>query len=166
MDTNIEIRTKKARLNHFDPDQMCYESETSSIMEGEIEDYISNNNNNKNVDASSKSLAKRRSILVSSQIKGANKADFRTRMINFYKELVRWLDVITTLVIIVTCILAQLENFNFYDINLQKRTTAIILANMIDKKNFSGYNTTLFDSVFNTTDFISTINKKIFHQLK
>jgi hypothetical protein len=95
-------------------------------------------------------------LLDSKQI--ANK-NITTKKIFFFKKLIRWIDILVSLLIIVGCILSQVEDELFYSANLQDRVGVVKLMRDIKEKvsvpkDLSTYNI----SYLNDSDYVSKIN--------
>jgi hypothetical protein len=103
---------------------------------------------------------------LSAQNKAEGKGNFASQRINFYKSLIFWIDIISTILIIGSEILIQLENSNYYQINKVKRTEAIKIAKYILLEDPSLYNASLANELFNSTDFNSTLNWKDYQSVK
>lgn len=88
------------------------------------------------------------------------KGESVTCKLQFYKRVIRTLDVLITIFSIAGMIISQLENKVFTDINRTKRVLIVHLANCIDKGNCtrSMFNEEEYNKVLMTNDYLSTIN--------
>jgi hypothetical protein len=94
------------------------------------------------------------------------KGNFVSRKIYFYKILIKWLDVISTLILGISTVIALSENSYFYEDNLERRVAAVKVSKCILFRDFSDYNATFIDLVMNQTDFLSTVDKFRFDSVK
>jgi hypothetical protein len=110
----------------------------------------------------SNTFDKRDNLLDSKQI--ANK-NITSKKIFFYKNLIRYIDILVSLLILIGCILSQIEDELFYKGNLQDRVGVVKLMRYIQQKgmpkdlsyfNISYLNNTAIMSKVNLTD-IETI---------
>ena len=81
-----------------------------------------------------------------------------SRKILFYKSVIKWLDIITSLLLISGVVISQIEQTHYYEVNLERRVMAITVVNCILENNFTSYNATEVDSIFNYTDYLSIID--------
>lgn len=155
---NLEIKSKIDRLKNFDEEALFSMSEDSSFDEKEEIKKIK-------YDDSLTADSKRLDTFASAQLRAEGKGNFVTRKIYCYKFVVKWLDVITTVLLAISTLTAQIENLHFYDLNLKKRQAAITVVKCILSNNFSTYNATYIDQVMNQTDYLSTINTTDYHSV-
>jgi hypothetical protein len=155
---HFDLKKKMERLTFFDPNAIFNQSEDSSFEDDEIHHKsleISPEESKKNIDAYSSAIKK-----------AQGKGNFVYKKINCYKLVIKWLDIISTFLIIVSMLIAQMDNQNFYEKNLIKRTTVIRIANYILRKNFSEYNAIQVDASLNCTNFWDTFDKNDISSLK
>lgn len=92
--------------------------------------------------------------LKTSNIVGVNKT---SKTILKYKNIIKWLDIIASVIIIVGCVISQIENQTFYDYNRQDRVNSVKLISDVyfnKTKNLREYNI----SKLSDEDFVKSLN--------
>jgi hypothetical protein len=96
---------------------------------------------------------------ISAIIKANGEGNSVSRKILFYKAMIKWLDIITSLLLLSGIFISQIEQSHYYEINLDKRVTAIKIVDCILKNDFSNYNATEADEILNYPNFLATVDK-------
>jgi hypothetical protein len=152
----IEIKNKIEKIRNFNP-QTCYVF--SDLNEEQI-DYtaspeVSVISRTPQKNASHSFPEKNNHLLDSRQI--ANK-NITSKKIFFFKKLIRSIDILVSILILIGCILSQIEDEFFYSANLQDRVGVVKLMRYIKYNgvpvDFSPFNI----SYMNNTDFVKKIN--------
>jgi len=154
------------RLKEFDPNSIYFLSEDSD-SEFKTKNIDSTGNKLQASEFNATCDTKKNLDTFSSvQLKSVGKGNFVSRKIYFYKILIKWLDVFSTLILGISTVIALSENSYFYEENLHIRIAAVKVSRCILFKDYSDYNATYIDSVLNTTDFLSTVDKLRFDSVK
>lgn len=155
---NFDMKKKLERLSFFDPNDIFNQSEDSFLEDDKI--------NNRSLKLSFENSKSYKHVSSSYVKTSQSKGKYVSQKIKFYKLAIKWLDVISTILIIISMLIAQIENQNFYEKNFERRTTLIKIANYIISKNFSGYNDIEVDKSLNYTNFKNTFDKNEISSLK
>lgn len=142
-DLAIEIMKKKEKLNNFNP---------KDLFDSEVSDSSINDSNNSKLNKQTKSYALQSNMTnktYDSAMKKTNgKGNLASRKINLLKKVVKWIDLISIILILSGCILSQCENINYQTINKNRRTAIVLIANCIRMKIFSNLNITFINQTF------------------
>jgi len=155
-----EAQNKMNKLKNFDPSDWDSKSEDSNFSSENYDKVI-----NSRVDKIM-TMDRKNDSFVSAIIKASGDGNSVSKRILLYKTVIKWLDIITSLLLLSGIFISQIEQANYYEINKEKRTVAIHVVNCILNKNFSTYNPQVVDSVLNYPDFLSSIDKNDISSVK
>lgn len=161
----IEIRNKIEKVKNFNPES-CFnfsdlnEEDSVSAMSPDtsvLSRSVLPQNNSQETKLGSKNLSKEAS---NPFLKTSNIAFNKTgKTIQNYKILIKWLDIIASVLIILGCVLSQLENETNYNNNLTDRVESVRLISDVyfnTTKNIEEYNISKLNN--NVEEFIKNIN--------
>lgn len=154
-----EAQNKMTKLKNFDPNDWDSRSEDSSNSV-ENNDRVINSRIDKLITHDRKSDS-----FISAIIKASGEGNSVSRKILFYKTIIKWLDIVTSLLLLSGILISQIEQTHYYELNLEKRVTAIKIVNCIIQNDFSTYNATEVDAVFNYPNFLATVDKSDYKSL-
>jgi hypothetical protein len=155
-----EAQNKMNKLKNFDPTDWDSKSEDSNFS-SENNDKVINSRVDKIM-----TIDRKNDSFVSAFIKASGEGNSVSKRILIYKTVIKWLDIITSLLLLSGIFISQMEQANYYEINKEKRIVAIKVVNCILNKNFSTYNSQEVDSVLNYPDFLSRIDKNDYTSVK
>ena len=148
-----EAQKRVNKIKNFNPNDMDSRSEDSNNS--------MDNNNQKVINSKIDHIMmqeRKSDLFIAAMIKANGEGNSISRRILFYKRVIKWLDIITSLLLISGVFVAQIEEAHYYQVNIDKRTTAITVINCILSKNFNNYNATQVDSIFNHANYLSSID--------
>lgn len=154
-----DVKNKMEKLNQFNPETLLSMSDNSFNDCEEIKDEADISASKRRLD-NTLTGNKRRTFLEtynSAKNKAAGTRNKASNIKLILKNFIRYIDIVTSIIVLFGCFLSQLENMNYYQVNLKFRLTAVELAKAITF-NKTNFNNSYFVKQFGRDDYISDFN--------